>query len=111
MTSPFIDLASLDRVVHEPARLSILTVLSVCQKADFMFLQRTTGLTKGNLSGHLKRLEDEGMVKVSKGFSGRTPQTVASLSDEGRARVTRHWSALEELKRQSDTWEPGSLSD
>jgi DNA-binding transcriptional ArsR family regulator len=110
MTNPFIDLAAFDRVIHEPARLSILTVLSVCQEADFMFLQRTTGLTKGNLSGHLKRLEDEGMVAVVKRFDGRTPQTIAKLSDEGRTRLTQHWALLEDLKRESEKWRPGSMA-
>jgi DNA-binding transcriptional ArsR family regulator len=48
----------LDRLVHEPARLAILTVLSSCHEADFVFLQRATGLTNGNLSAHLSKLED-----------------------------------------------------
>ena len=52
----------LDRLVHEPGRLAILTVLSSVQDADFLFIQRATGLTKGNLSSHLARLEDAGLA-------------------------------------------------
>ena len=53
------DLA-LDRLIHEPGRLAILTVLSSASDADFLFVQRATGLTKGNLSSHLTKLEDGG---------------------------------------------------
>ena len=52
----------LDRLIHEPGRLAILTVLSSVTDADFVFLLRATGLTKGNLSSHLSRLEDAGLV-------------------------------------------------
>ena len=58
----------LDRLVHEPGRLAILTVLSAVADADFVFLQRTTGLTKGNLSSHLAKLEDAGLVTIEKRF-------------------------------------------
>ncbi|MEA2704976.1 MAG: hypothetical protein QOD63_2921, partial [Actinomycetota bacterium] len=58
----------LDRLIHEPGRLAILTVLSSVKDADFVFLQRTTGLTKGNLSSHLTKLEDAGLVRIEKRF-------------------------------------------
>ena len=50
----------LDRLIHEPARLLIVTILSTVESADFLFLQRETGLTKGNLSAHLSKLEEAG---------------------------------------------------
>ena len=56
---------TLDRLIHEPGRLAILTVLSSVADADFVFLQRATGLTKGNLSSHLTKLEDAGLVRRS----------------------------------------------
>jgi len=64
----------LDRLIHEPARLAILTVLSSVRAADFVFLQRTTGLTQGNLSSHLTKLEDAGLVRIEKCFVGQAPQ-------------------------------------
>jgi len=63
----------LDRLIHEPGRLAILTVLSSVNAADFVFLQRTTGLTKGNLSSHLTKLEEAGLVEIEKRPSARSP--------------------------------------
>jgi DNA-binding MarR family transcriptional regulator len=74
----------LDRVIHEPARLAILVQLSFVEEADFVYLMRQTGLTKGNLSSHLSKLEEAGYVRVGKGFVGRIPQTVIGLTDRGR---------------------------
>lgn len=74
-----------DRVIHEPARLLIVALLSSVRAADFIFLQRETGLTKGNLSSHLSRLEQAGYLRIDKGFRGKVPQTVCSLTAEGRA--------------------------
>lgn len=70
MKPPFEELASVDRLVHEPARLAILTALAACASADFLFLQQLTGLSKGNLSSHLAKLEQAGLVGVSKQFVG-----------------------------------------
>jgi|SRR5687767_9041766 DNA-binding transcriptional ArsR family regulator len=66
--TPFERLASFDRLVHEPARLAILTALSACEKADFVFLRSLTRLTKGNLSSHLSKLEHAGLVSLEKMF-------------------------------------------
>ena len=92
----------LDRLVHEPARLAIMTVLSSVKAADFVFLQRTTGLTKGNLSSHLTKLEEAGLVEIEKRFVMKKPNTNVALTAEGRRRVTRHWEQLERLKTLSD---------
>lgn len=88
----------LDRLVHEPARLAILTVLSSCQEADFVFLQRATGLTNGNLSAHLSKLEDAGLIEITKRFLDKKPQTLVSLTAIGRSQITLHWYRLEELR-------------
>ena len=61
------EVGELDRTIHEPARLAILTVLSAADSADFVYLQRATGLTKGNLSSHLTKLEAAGLVATSLG--------------------------------------------
>jgi DNA-binding MarR family transcriptional regulator len=88
-----------DRLIHEPGRLAILTVLSSVKDADFVFLQRTTGLTKGNLSSHLTKLEDAGLVTIEKRFVRKKPNTNVALTAEGRRRIARHWDQLERLKR------------
>jgi DNA-binding MarR family transcriptional regulator len=88
----------LDRLIHEPGRLAILTVLSSVREADFVFLQRTTGLTKGNLSSHLAKLEEAGLVAIEKRFIRKKPNTNVALTAEGRRRIERHWAQLERLK-------------
>lgn len=93
----------LDRLVHEPGRLAILTVLSSVADADFVFLQRTTGLTKGNLSSHLTKLEEAGLVAIHKRFVRKKPNTNVALTPEGEQRIARHWEQLERLKRLSAT--------
>jgi len=72
-----------DRVIHEPARLKIMSVLSVVDCADFIYLMGETGLTRGNLSVQLRRLEDAHYIMVSKEFKGRTPRTIASMTQQG----------------------------
>ena len=93
---------ALDRLVHEPGRLAILTVLSSVTDADFVFLQRTTGLTKGNLSSHLTKLEDAGLVEIEKRFVGKRPNTKVALTAAGRTRIAHHWDELDRLKTLSD---------
>jgi DNA-binding transcriptional ArsR family regulator len=92
----------LDRLIHEPGRLAILTVLSSVRAADFVFLQRTTGLTKGNLSSHLTKLEEAGLVEIHKRFVGKKPNTNIALTAVGKQRIARHWDQLERLKRLSE---------
>ena len=93
----------LDRLVHEPGRLAILTVLSSVADADFTFLQRATGLTKGNLSSHLAKLEDAGLVAIEKRFIRKKPNTSVALTPPGRERIARHWQQLERLKGLAST--------
>ena len=93
----------LDRLVHEPGRLAILTVLSSVADADFTFLQRATGLTKGNLSSHLTKLEDAGLVAIEKRFIRKKPNTSVALTPTGRERIARHWDQLERLKGIAST--------
>lgn len=92
---------SLDRLIHEPGRLAILTVLSSCKSADFVFLQRVTGLTKGNLSSHLTRLEEAGLVAIEKRFVLKRPNTNVALTTLGGERIARHWRQLDQLREQS----------
>jgi DNA-binding transcriptional ArsR family regulator len=101
MSAPEDELA-LDRLIHEPSRLAILTVLSSAREADFVFLQRTTKLTNGNLSSHLSKLEDAGLVTIAKSFVGKKPHTSVALTKDGRKRVAQHWDQLDRLKRLAE---------
>ena len=85
----------LDRLIHEPARLLIVTILSTVESADFLFLQRETGLTKGNLSAHLSKLEDAGYVKIQKTFKGKLPLTVCKLTAAGTKAITQYRQQLQ----------------
>ncbi len=86
--SPSVDdlrsLVDVDRIIHEPARLMIADVLYTVENADFLYLQRETGLTKGNLSSHLAKLEEAGYVEVEKTYRGKIPLTICCLTDAGR---------------------------
>jgi hypothetical protein len=74
-----------DRVIHEPARLMIITVLHAVQEADFLYRQRECGLTQGNLSSHLAKPEDARYLLIEKTFKGKYPLTLCSLRQRGRA--------------------------
>jgi len=85
----------LDRLIHEPARLLIVTILSTVASADFLFLQRETGLTRGNLSAHLSRLEEAGYVKIEKTFKGKLPLTVCKLTAMGQKSLKTYRQQLQ----------------
>jgi DNA-binding transcriptional ArsR family regulator len=85
-------LSDVDRVIHEPARLMIVSLLYALQEADFVFLQRESQLTRGNLSSHLARLEEAGYVRIEKTFRGKVPLTLCALTRTGR-------SAFEQYRR------------
>lgn len=85
----------IDRIVHEPARLAILTVLASCERADFLFLEHATGLTRGNLSVQLARLEDAGLIEVQKTIERKRTLTTASLTDQGSGTLKSYWENME----------------
>ena len=87
-------LYDVDRVVHEPARLMILGLLTAGGQADFTFLMNETGLTKGNLSSHLVKLEEAGYVSIEKTFRGKVPLTLARVTPAGRAALLRYRKAM-----------------
>ncbi len=105
---PFEEMSSLDRLVHEPSRLAILTALSACRDADFLYLQSLTGLTKGNLSGHLGKLEAGGLVSITKSFKGKMPNTNVALTAASRSAIRGHWKQLDQLRRAASRWSPAS---
>jgi DNA-binding transcriptional ArsR family regulator len=77
-------LAEIDRIIHEPARLMIVALLAAVEEADFQYLRQTTGLTQGNLSAHLSKLEDAGYLAIEKTFRGKYPLTICRLTERGR---------------------------
>ena len=84
MTARMQDIAQLDRLIHEPARLAIMLILGGVGEADFLYLQREGGFTQGNLSGHLAKLEEAGYIAIAKKFKGKMPLTVCSLTGRGK---------------------------
>ena len=80
----------IDRLVHEPARLLLMATLAVVEEADFVFLANRTGLTAGNISSHMSRLERAGYVDIAKSFVGKRPRTTYALTDSGRAAFDRY---------------------
>lgn len=103
MGTPFEDMAEIDRLVHEPARLAITSALLSCESADFLFLQRITGLSKGNLSSHLTKLATGGVVRVDK-TSDRRSRTTVTLTEQGRTAVAEHWDRLMRLREAAERW-------
>lgn len=101
MNSPFRELASLDRTLHAPPRLAILTVLLGCHQADFTFLLTATGLTKGNLASNLTTLESAGLIESQKDTQGPRSRTNYRLTGNGRESIEAHWYSLERLKKQT----------
>jgi DNA-binding MarR family transcriptional regulator len=97
MKQPLRGLLDLDRVIHEPARLTIVAILSALESADFLYLQRETGLTKGNLSAHLSKLEDAGYVSIEKTYRGKVPLTLCHLTESGKAALKQYRQQLELL--------------
>ena len=97
MTDPF-EGVELDKLVHEPARLVIPNVLMSCEQTDFLFVQRLSGLSKGNLSNHLTKLEEGGLVRIEKTFAGKIPRTCLRITEKGRQAVEHHWQQLERIR-------------
>ncbi len=101
MSSDDLGPLAINKLVHEPVRMALLSVLDGVAEADFSFLQRTLQLTQGNLSAHLSKLEAGGLVTVKKSFRGRTPRTTAAITSAGRSARERHWQQLDALRELS----------
>src|ERR1700760_2098026 len=92
----------LDRVIHEKARLGLLTSLMAHPKGlAFADLKQLCGLTDGNLSRHLQVLQEAGLVEVTKGYEGNRPHTTCRLTKSGRRRFLDYLTVLERLVRDA----------
>lgn len=99
MSSPF-NLTGIGDMVHARTRLAILTYLASVDSADFKALHEATGATEGNLSVHLQKLDEAGLIAISKSFVRRRPNTRATLTDAGRDALIEHIDQLEAAFRK-----------
>jgi DNA-binding MarR family transcriptional regulator len=87
----------IDKIIHEPARLQIMTQLYVVDEADFIYIMRQTGLTWGNLSSHMTKLEDAGYIQVRKEFQEKKPHTILNITAAGRKAFERYRKTLDKV--------------
>ena len=80
----FETLVDINKIIHEPARLMILVTLYVVESADFLWVERHTGLSRGNLSFHMSKLEEAGYIEINKAFVEKIPRTMLKITEEGR---------------------------
>jgi DNA-binding MarR family transcriptional regulator len=92
-------MSDLDRVIHEPARLLLVALLSVVKEADFLYLLRESRLTKGNLSSHLSKLEDASYVEIEKTYRGKIPLSLVRLTPSGKTAFQNYRKAMNGLLR------------
>ena len=90
-------LAEINQVIHASARLMVLTYLYVVESADYVFLKRLTGLTWGNLSTHLTKLEETGYIAINKEFKGKKPHTTINLTKQGRTAFREYKRSLQQV--------------
>jgi DNA-binding MarR family transcriptional regulator len=90
-------LTGVDPLVHQPSRSVILAILAATKSADFLYLQRESGLTKGNLTVHLSKLEDAGYIRIEKTYRGKVPLTLCSMTDKGRKAFERYRKQLKQF--------------
>jgi DNA-binding HxlR family transcriptional regulator len=91
----------LDRVIHERGRMAIMSLLAATESLTFKELKEHLKMTDGNLSVHMRTLEESGYVLVSKTFVERKPRTEYALTSEGREAFRTYIEALEEIVQQS----------
>jgi len=104
MSEPLQEIMNVDRVVHEPSRLVILTVLDACKSASFKYLLAASGLSTTNLSMQISRLEEHGLVAVDKSFVGKRPRTDVRLTPEGKTAIHNYWRRFETARRDVRKW-------
>ena len=101
----------IDKMIHEPARLLIVAHLYVVESADFLFVMRQTGMTFGNLSSHMSRLETAGYIDVEKEFVGKKPNTKLSLTRSGREAFEGYRRSMRQLFADGVPVNPGDSGD
>ena len=92
----------IDKIIHEPARLRIMMILSGVEQADFNFLLTTLNLTRGNLSRHIEKLESANYIKVNKTFKGKMPNTSYQTTQKGTKALAKYWENLDAVRQLGD---------
>ena len=87
----------MDKLIHEPARLAVMTILYVVESTDFLYLQKATKLTKGNLSVHLGKLENAGLLEIKKIFQGKIPRTLCRLTLKGKKSYEKYKQQMQQV--------------
>lgn len=100
----FSSLTEVDRLIHEPARLVVMASLYVVESADYMFLMRQAGLTWGNLSAHLSKLEEAGYILIEKTYRGKRPYTLVRLSEKGRIVFKNYMQQMKSVLDNLETY-------
>lgn len=95
---PFLNL---DRVIHEKGRLAIMSLLAATPELSFTEIRDTLEMTDGNLSVHLRTLQEAGYIAVTKSFQNRKPLTTCSLTSHGREGFRTYIDLLEQIVQQS----------
>ncbi len=90
-------LVDIDRTIHSPARLMVMTYLYAVESADYIFLQNLTGLTWGNLSSHLTKLESESYVAIQKEIVGKKPHSMVHLTESGREAFREYKQSMQQV--------------
>ena len=103
MSSDLYNLKDIDRLIHEPTRLMLVTILYTWEQVDYLYLLHETGLTKGNLTGHLLKLETAGYVEIEKTFRGKVPRTICRLSQKGRAAFETYRQQMQQFIDSTNT--------
>ena len=96
-SNSFPPISGIDRIIHEPARFMILAYLYVVDSADFLFLMRQTGLTRGNLSSHMSKLETAGYIEIKKEFIEKIPRTLLRLTDSGKEAFQKYRNNMKQI--------------
>ena len=90
---------TIDRIIHEPARFTIMAHLYIVESAEYLFLLNHLELTQGNLSSHLSKLEAVGYIEVKKEFLGKRPHTMLSITEKGRSAFQQY---RDQMRRKLD---------
>jgi len=91
----------LDRLIHEKGRLAIMSMLAASPELSFTDMRNTLGMTDGNLTTHIRALQQEGYVSVAKSYQNNRPLTTCSLTAAGRKAFTEYIGLLEQIVRQN----------
>jgi DNA-binding MarR family transcriptional regulator len=92
---------NLDRVIHEKGRMTIMSLLAASPELSFTEMRDTLNMTDGNLSVHLRTLQEAGFVAVTKTFQERRPLTTCSLTAAGRQAFANYIDLLEQIVQQN----------